>query len=487
MVNNELGDVGAERDEDHRRGAAAQARGQRPRRRRAARSRQGAATVLRPVRDEALPEVVSAERAAESAGSAEEATTQALARASQAHCRRRGRPKRPRRAATHERMDTVALDVHVLIPDNLVLRGRQHPARRADRGRARRHEHHGRRRHQRAQGRRVARSTLVGTVNTVRGTYEFQGRRSTSSATARCASPATRSSTRCSTSPRPAKIPNTGVDGTRAHHRHDGGSHSWRSRATPPLEESDILALVVFNRPVNELGTGERRRWRRRPAASRPASSPRRSASRSARRSTSISSRSRRRPEYGGLGAGVTLGQQVGDRAFVKLRQQFGERSTSEFMLEYQLARLPAPPGHGRAGDERLRQPRQPAPRGARRHRSDLLLQLLRGLPPDRQGSRPMEPTASCSSEVVGLRVCGSALYGLTVGLKPDEALGSWKLAIGSSVVDRERQCRPSRRHLHARVVEARAAAEVGQRIGRRARSRSSRCRCSCATGPLTG
>ena len=26
----------------------------------------------------------------------------------------------------------------------------------------------------------------------------------------------------------------------------------------PPLEESDILALIVFNRPVNELGTGER-------------------------------------------------------------------------------------------------------------------------------------------------------------------------------------------------------------------------------------
>ena len=26
----------------------------------------------------------------------------------------------------------------------------------------------------------------------------------------------------------------------------------------PPLEESDILSLIVFNRPVNELGTGER-------------------------------------------------------------------------------------------------------------------------------------------------------------------------------------------------------------------------------------
>ena len=28
----------------------------------------------------------------------------------------------------------------------------------------------------------------------------------------------------------------------------------------------------------------------------------------------------------------------MGDRAFFKLRQQFGERATSEFLIEYQLA-----------------------------------------------------------------------------------------------------------------------------------------------------
>jgi autotransporter translocation and assembly factor TamB len=42
--------------------------------------------------------------------------------------------------------------------------------------------------------------------------------------------------------------------------------------------------------------------------------------------------------DEGDLGAGVTLGQQIGDRAFIKLRQQFGQRSMSEFILEYQLA-----------------------------------------------------------------------------------------------------------------------------------------------------
>jgi len=35
----------------------------------------------------------------------------------------------------------------------------------------------------------------------------------------------------------------------------------------------------------------------------------------------------------------VTLGQQVADRAFIKLRQEFNERGNiTEFLLEYQLA-----------------------------------------------------------------------------------------------------------------------------------------------------
>jgi len=34
------------------------------------------------------------------------------------------------------------------------------------------------------------------------------------------------------------------------------------------------------------------------------------------------------------------LGQQLGDRAFVKLRQQFGDRNVTEFSIEYQLKRF---------------------------------------------------------------------------------------------------------------------------------------------------
>ena len=44
---------------------------------------------------------------------------------------------------------------------------------------------------------------------------------------------------------------------TDSHHRHAQGAAATLT-STPPLEESDILSLIVFNRPVNELGTGER-------------------------------------------------------------------------------------------------------------------------------------------------------------------------------------------------------------------------------------
>ena len=36
----------------------------------------------------------------------------------------------------------------------------------------------------------------------------------------------------------------------------------------------------------------------------------------------------------------MTLGKQISDKAFVRFRQQFGQRSFTEFMLEYQLAKF---------------------------------------------------------------------------------------------------------------------------------------------------
>ena len=132
-------------------------------------------------------------------------------------------------------------------------------------------------------------------------------------------------------------IPNTGVE---ASVRITGTAKAPQLQLTskPPLEESDILALIVFNRPVNELGTGERASLAATAGgiatgfiAAPLGESIGRALDLDLFEITTTT-------DEGELGAGVTLGQQVGDRAFFKLRQQFGERNITEFLLEYQLA-----------------------------------------------------------------------------------------------------------------------------------------------------
>jgi translocation and assembly module TamB len=134
-------------------------------------------------------------------------------------------------------------------------------------------------------------------------------------------------------------IPNTGVE---ARVRIQGTVRAPQLSLTsnPPLEESDILALIVFNRPVNELGSGERASLATTAGgiatgfiAAPLGESIGRALDLDLFEITTTT-------EEGDLGAGLTLGQQVGDRAFFKMRQQFGERSVTEFQLEYQLARF---------------------------------------------------------------------------------------------------------------------------------------------------
>jgi translocation and assembly module TamB len=288
-----------------------------------------------PYRVEALPEVVSAERGAEGAGSAEEATRQALARA--------GRPAEaaPDTAskeapASSGVFQNVMLDVRVRIPDNLVVRGRRlRPGGptgatlgdlnitlggdlnvRKDSG---------------------GPVTLAGTVNTVRGTYRFQNRQFdlARNGTVRFTGDSELNPVLDVTATR--EIPDTGVE---AKVRLTGTLRApeLTLSSTPPLEESDVLALIIFNRPINELGTGERASLAATAGgiATGFIATP---LGESIGRALDLDLFEITTTTDGDtLGAGVTIGDQVGDRTFLKLRQQFGEHPTSEFMLEYQLA-----------------------------------------------------------------------------------------------------------------------------------------------------
>lgn len=288
---------------------------------------------------EALPEVVSAERTVEGAGSAEEAAEGALKRAeiSAAAPGAAAAAAEPAPAPAGA-FDPVALDIRLEVPDNLVLRGKKlRPG--GPTGTSVGDINltvGGDIRVRKAPGAPVL---LLGRVETVRGTYEFQGRRfdlvrggSLRFIGETQINPLLDiSATRV--------IPNTGVE-VRVRITGTAKTPQLALSSNPPLEESDILALIVFNRQVNELGTGER-------ASLAATAGGIASGFLAAPLGESIGKaldldlfEITTTTEEGELGAGLTVGQQIGDRAFLKLRQQFGERNVTEFLLEYQLARF---------------------------------------------------------------------------------------------------------------------------------------------------
>src|SRR5262249_20187316 len=135
------------------------------------------------------------------------------------------------------------------------------------------------------------------------------------------------------------KIPNTGVE-ARIHITGTPKVPKLELTSTPPLEESDILALIVFNRPVNELGSGERSSLAETAggiAGGFLAAPLGKSIGKALDLDIfEISTTT----QSGDPGASITVGQQLNQRTFVKLYQQFGTKTTTEFQLEYDIARF---------------------------------------------------------------------------------------------------------------------------------------------------
>jgi autotransporter translocation and assembly factor TamB len=286
---------------------------------------------------EELPATAPSEPVAGTGMSAQEATATALRRAQTTPAV----PGTPAQAepgtapAPGGAFKPVELDVRLRIPDNLVLRGRK--LRPGGPGGASLGDMNI------TVGGDVqivkppdGQVLLLGTIETVRGTYEFQGRRFDLQRGG---------SLRFMGEPQPnpalditatRTIPNTGVE-ARVRIQGTVKAPQLSLTSTPALEESDILALIIFNRPVNELGTGERASLAETAGgiatgflAAPLGESIGRALDLDQFEITTIT-------DEGELGAGLTLGQQVGDRAFIKMRQQFGERNITEFLLEYQL------------------------------------------------------------------------------------------------------------------------------------------------------
>lgn len=178
---------------------------------------------------------------------------------------------------------------------------------------------------------------LVGAVNTVRGTYDFQGRRFEilRDGTVRFdgeplneLDPILDLRTRRLIQGVEARVD---VRGTMK-------EPDIVLSSTPPLEEADILALIVFNQPINSLGEGQQISLAQR--AQQMATGTLASAlSSSIENALGLDTfEINTAPENGGA-ASLTIGQQLGQNLYVKVEQGIGGQSETNFILEYELTK----------------------------------------------------------------------------------------------------------------------------------------------------
>ena len=295
-----------------------------------------------PYSEEALPDVVSAQETTKSTKGADEATRDALAKG-----REISAEKTPEQNATAPAppapqtgvFSALTMDVRFRAPDNLVVRGEDlrpggptaaqvgsvNTTLGAD---------------VRLQKRENGPVTILGNANTVRGFYEFQGRRFTVNRGGSLKFHGLPQINPEIDVTAERLIPNTGVT-ARIHITGSARAPQIQLSSTPPLDEADILSLIVFNRSVNELGTGERASLAETAggiASGFLASSLGKSIGKAL--DVDLFEITTSDEITGETAGGLTVGKQIGDKAFVRFRQQFGQRSFTEFMLEYQLAKF---------------------------------------------------------------------------------------------------------------------------------------------------
>ena len=108
-------------------------------------------------------------------------------------------------------------------------------------------------------------------------------------------------------------------------------------RSNPPLEEADVLSLIIFNQPLNELGEGQQASLAQR-AGDLAGGYFASGLARSIGNALNLSEFELKAVDENSSGPSVTIGQQVGKDLFFRVRQVFGDAQATEFILEYQIA-----------------------------------------------------------------------------------------------------------------------------------------------------
>ena len=178
------------------------------------------------------------------------------------------------------------------------------------------------------------RMRLVGPVNTIRGSYDFQGRRFEIL--------------------RDGSIRFNGLDDfdptldirarrviqaveTRVNVRGTLKQPEIVLSSVPPLEQADILSLIVFNQPINQLGEGQQISLTQRAQAIATGAVAGQLAMSIGRALNLDTFEIDVAPERGGSPA-LTIGQQLGQDIYVKVEQSIGDQGSTNFILEYELA-----------------------------------------------------------------------------------------------------------------------------------------------------
>jgi translocation and assembly module TamB len=107
--------------------------------------------------------------------------------------------------------------------------------------------------------------------------------------------------------------------------------------SNPPQDEADILSLIVFNLPVSELAEGQQVSLAER-AGALAGSYLASGLTRSIGSALELDEFEIEALGQQGATPTLTIGEQVGSRTFFRVRQGFGAEQATEFILEYQIA-----------------------------------------------------------------------------------------------------------------------------------------------------
>ena len=238
-------------------------------------------------------------------------------------------------AAAPSPLDALTADVRVTIPDDLVVKASElrAPGAPVSLG-AINVTLGGDLRATKAKGQQFV---LRGAVNTVRGTYDFQGRRFDilRDGTVRFdgeplneLNPVLDLKTRRIIQAVEARVD---VRGTMK-------DPDIVLSSTPPLEQADILALIVFNQPINSLGEGQQISLAQR-AQSMATGQLAGALSSSIENALGLDRFEINTAPDSGDAASLTIGQQLGQNLYVKVEQGIGGQSETNFILEYELTK----------------------------------------------------------------------------------------------------------------------------------------------------